>query len=104
MTEKEVQEIYSRLLELTKASAIQWKKTGESEYTANFSRSSVALNKEEITFMTLYNEDGLEIAYVAPSKADVPELCRYHSGCSLLSLNVCKLSLRPDQTTRKGQG
>jgi hypothetical protein len=73
MSEKEVQEIYNRLLELTKAGTIQWKKTDESEYTANFSRSSVALNKEETVFMTVYNEDGLEIAYVAPHKVDVPE-------------------------------
>jgi len=68
MTEKEVQEIYNRLLELTKAGAIEWKKSGEEQFTTSFSRSSVSLSRDDEAVMTIYNEDGLEIAYVAPSQ------------------------------------
>ncbi len=73
MTEQEVQEIYNRLLELTKAGTIQWKKSGEEEFTTSFSRSSIALRGDDAVIMTIYNEDGLEIAYVAPLQFDVEE-------------------------------
>jgi hypothetical protein len=71
MTEKEVQEIYERLLELTKAGAVQWKKTDENEFAANFSRSSVGIGRSAtpnnpLTFMWIYNEDGLLVARIAP--------------------------------------
>src|SRR5947209_19962675 len=70
MTDQEVREIYNRLLELTKAGAIQWKKTAEEEFTASFSRSSVTIERfyiadEPIVVMKIYNEDGLSIALVS---------------------------------------
>jgi len=71
MTEQEIQEIYNRLLELTKAQAITWKKTGESEYSVNFSRSSVVIEKNldydsSPVLLDIYNQDGLLVAYAAP--------------------------------------
>lgn len=76
MTEQEIQEIYNRLLELTKAEAITWKITGESEYSVNFSRSSVVLVKDSLSHpnvfsylvpvLRIYNQDGLLVAYAAP--------------------------------------
>ncbi len=75
MTEEEVQEIYSRLLELTRAGAIQWKKTGEEEFTTSFVRSSVTIGKdyehffddlnEPLKVLKIYNDDGLMVAYAA---------------------------------------
>jgi len=71
MTEKEVQEIYNTLLELTKAGAIQWKKTGEEEFTTNFSRSSVTVEIENNfndggqAVLKIYNDAGHLIAYAA---------------------------------------
>lgn len=73
MTEEEVKEIYNRLLELTKAGSIRWKKTNDSEYTTSFSRSSVAVDKEAEAWMTIYNEDGLPIVYAGPRTVDFPE-------------------------------
>jgi hypothetical protein len=75
MTEKEIQEVYDRLIELTKGRAIRWKKTGDSEYTVNFSRSSVTVEKdheyEELpSVMRIFNEDGILIAYAAPFELD----------------------------------
>lgn len=71
MTEKEVQEIYNRLLELTKTGAIQWKKTGEEEFTTSFSRSSVTVEVEYIfdqagrVVLKIFNDAGLMVAYAA---------------------------------------
>ena len=80
MTEKEVQEIYSRLLELTKAGAIQWKKTGDLEFTTSFSRSSVTIeydyNYEFANLdgppkvLRIYNDDGVLVAYGSPEELD----------------------------------
>jgi hypothetical protein len=71
MTEQEVQEIYNRLLELTKAGQIQWEKTGEKEFTTNFSRSSVSVETEGIltgeqAALKIYNDAGFIVAYAAP--------------------------------------
>jgi hypothetical protein len=72
MTEQEVQEIYDRLLELTKAGTIQWKNTGEWEFTTSFSRSSVTVEMEYIlseegqAALKIYNDAGLMVAYAAP--------------------------------------
>ena|ERR1044071_9057110 len=75
MTEKEVQEIYARLLELTKAGTIQWKKTGDSEFTASFARSSITIEQDyEYDFddldgppkvLRIYNDDGILVAYAS---------------------------------------
>ena len=70
MTEKEIQEIYDRLLALTNSRAIQWKKTGSSEYSVNFSRSSVTIEEdhddvEDPIVLEIFNEDGILIAYAA---------------------------------------
>lgn len=78
MTEKEVQEIYSRLLELTKAGTIQWKKTAEEEFTTSFPRSSVAVGKIWVSnapeaVMWIYNDDGLLVARVSLNELDVGE-------------------------------
>jgi hypothetical protein len=71
MTDQEIQEIYNRLLELTKAQAVQWKKTGDYEYSVNFSRSSVVIEKDYSLdsapiVLEIYNQDGLQVAYAAP--------------------------------------
>ncbi|MDT5062748.1 MAG: hypothetical protein QOH63_3207 [Acidobacteriota bacterium] len=68
MTEQEIKEIYSHLLGLTKVRAIQWKKTGNSEYAISFSRSTVVVERdwnfdEPVIAMNIFNEDGLLIAY-----------------------------------------
>ena len=72
MTEQEVQEIYNRLLELTKAGKIRWEKTGEEEFTTNFSRSSVTVEIEDIgvvhggqPVLKIYNDAGRIVAYAA---------------------------------------
>jgi hypothetical protein len=70
MTEQEIQEIYNRLLALTKAQAIKWEKIGESEYSVNFSRSSVTVGKDYeydplAVAMKIYNQEGLLVAYAA---------------------------------------
>lgn len=70
MTEQEIQEIYNRLLELTKAEAITWKSTGESEYSVNLSRSSLVIEKDygyepSPIVLKIYNQDGLLVAYAA---------------------------------------
>jgi hypothetical protein len=62
---------------LTKAGAIQWKKTGEGEFTASFTRSSVGIGKVWLpdgsaTTMWIYNEDGLLVARVSSE-----EISRY---------------------------
>ncbi len=77
MTEQEIQEIYNRLLELTKAQAIKWEKIGESEYSVNFSRSSVTVGKDYnydplAIVLRIYNQDGLLVAYAA-SPVDLDE-------------------------------
>lgn len=68
MTEQEVQEIYNRLLELTKAGKIRWEKTGKSEFTTNFSRSSITVGREgEIDtldgpiVLKIFNDSGLMV-------------------------------------------
>jgi hypothetical protein len=76
MTEKEVQEIYNSLLELTKAGAIQWKKTGEEEFTANFSRSSVIITKDHDyddppPVLKIFNDSGIMVACAAPDEEDI---------------------------------
>jgi hypothetical protein len=68
MTEQEIKEIYDHLLVLTKARAIQWKKTGNSEFAISFSRSSVVVERvwdfgDLAIAMNVVNEDGLLIAY-----------------------------------------
>jgi len=75
MTEQEVQEIYNRLLELTKAGKVKWEQTGENEFTINFSRSSVTVEVEDISdggqfdggepVLKIYNDAGLVVAYAA---------------------------------------
>lgn len=70
MTEQELKEIYNRLLALTKARAIQWRKTGGSEYTVSFSRSSIVIETdwnyvEPVIVMKVFNEDGLLVAYAS---------------------------------------
>jgi hypothetical protein len=70
MTEQEVQEIYNRLLELTKAGKIKWEKTEEEEFTTNFSRSSVSVGIEGLLFgeqvaLKIYNDVGNIVAYAA---------------------------------------
>ena len=73
MTEKEIQEIYHRLLELTKSRAIRWKKTGEAEYSVSFSRSSVTVEKNymdidsgvSLSVLKIFNEEGVPVAYAA---------------------------------------
>ena len=72
MTEQEVQEIYKRLLELTKAGKIRWEKTSSTEFTTNFSRSSVTVEKEGLltgkqVALKIYNDVGLMVAYAANS-------------------------------------
>lgn len=73
MTQQEVQEIYDRLLELTKAGAIQWKKSGEKEFTTSFSRSSVAIEGDwsrsagAFSALKIYNDDGIVVAYAVPT-------------------------------------
>ncbi len=72
MTEKEVQEIYNRLLELTKAGKIQWEKTGEEEFASNFSRSSVTVEMRHVfdqggeVFLKIYNDAGIMVASASP--------------------------------------
>ncbi|PYS47926.1 MAG: hypothetical protein DMF68_14735 [Acidobacteria bacterium] len=70
MTEQEVKDIYERLLNLTKARKIHWKKTDNYEYLMNFSRSSVVIEKdfnyvEPPIVMKVFNEDGVLIAYAS---------------------------------------
>jgi hypothetical protein len=72
MTEQEVQEIYGRLLESTRDGKIRWEKTGEEEFTINFSRSSVSIEIENVldgaqAVLKVYNDDGHVIAYAAPT-------------------------------------
>ena len=76
-----MQEIYNRLLDLTKADRVKWKKTGGFdktsggyEYTLNFSRSSVTIERSyayepPLTVLKIYNQDGFPIA-VAPEDSD----------------------------------
>lgn len=76
MTEKEVQEIYNRLLKLTKVGRIQWKKTGEEEFTTSFSRSSVIITKDHDyddppPILKIFNDDGIMVACAAPVEEDV---------------------------------
>ena len=73
MTEQEVKEIYNRLLEFTKAGAIQWKKTGEEEFTTSFSRSSVTVEIEDTPVdqggqaaFKIFNDAGIMVAYAGP--------------------------------------
>lgn len=79
MTEKEVQEIYNRLLEFTKDGAIQWKKTGDSEFTTNFSRSSVTVGREldmvddSPVVLKIFNDGGLMVA-LASTDNDVTSI------------------------------
>lgn len=73
MTEEEFKEIYNRLLELTKAGTIKWKKTGSSEFTTSFARSSVAVEQDFHHYfddldgspkvLRIYNDDGILVAY-----------------------------------------
>jgi hypothetical protein len=75
MTEQEVQEIYNRLLELTNADTIQWKQTGDAEFTTSFSRASVTVERKPkvlggTTILKIYNDAGLMVAYVSPKEAN----------------------------------
>lgn len=71
MTEKEMQEIYNRLLELTKAGKVQWEKTGEEEFTSNFSRSSVTVEMRHIfglrgdIAIKIFNDAGIMVAHAS---------------------------------------
>src|SRR5436309_13836204 len=70
MTRKEVQEIYDRLLKLTRAGMVQWKQTGTEEFTTNFSRSSVTVGKdidydEPPIFLKIFNANGIMVACAA---------------------------------------
>ncbi len=73
MTEQEVKEIYNRLLELTRAGTILWKKTGEEEFTTSFSRSSVTIEIEDFfdqggqAALKIFNDAGIMVAYAAPN-------------------------------------
>lgn len=79
MTEKEIREIYDRLLELTKSQAIRWKKTGRAEYSVSFSRSSVNIEKNYYyadvpIVLKVYNEDGILVACAAPRELEEAEV------------------------------
>ena len=70
MTEHEIKQIYSYLLDVTRARRLKWKKTGNYEYTVSFSRSSVTLYRDweyedPPVVMNILNEDGLAIAYAS---------------------------------------
>ena len=77
MTEKEVQEIYNRLLELTKADKIQWKRTGDEEFITSFSRSSVTVemnrdfDPQGLGVLKIFNDAGMMVAYAAPEEGIV---------------------------------
>ncbi len=77
MTEKEVQEIYNRLLKLTKAGSIQWKRTGEEEFTTSFSRSSVTIEIDRdfdsggLGVLKIFNDAGMMVAFAAPEEGIV---------------------------------
>jgi hypothetical protein len=78
MTEQEIREIYNRLVELTKARMVHWKRTDEAEYTVSFSRSSVVIQKEYgyealPTVLRVYNAEGVLVAYAAPIEIDAEE-------------------------------
>jgi hypothetical protein len=78
MTEKEIREIYDRLLELTKSRAIRWKRSGYLEYSVSFSRSSVAVAFDDFdghksTVLKVFNEDGVLVA-CATTRSEIPEL------------------------------
>lgn len=74
MTEKEIREIYDRLLGLTKSRAIRWKKIGLLEYAVNFSRSSVTVEKihdflgDETIVLKVFNENGVLVACASLSE------------------------------------
>src|ERR1700759_1038688 len=79
MTEKEVQEIYNQLLELTKAGTIQWTKTGSEEFTTSFSRSSVTVGKdhnydEPSSSLKIFNDSGIIVALAAPDEDYVDDV------------------------------
>ena len=79
MTEEEVKEIYNRLLELTKAGTLQWKQTGESEFTTNFARASVTVRIGPDVFgdspivLRIVNDSGVMVA-LASSNLDIAEI------------------------------
>src|ERR687884_693491 len=78
MTEEEVKEIYNRLLELTKAGTLQWKQTGESEFTTSFARASVTVGLgphvlDSPVVLQIFNDSGLMVA-LASSNLDVADL------------------------------
>jgi hypothetical protein len=83
MTEKEIREIYDRLLELTKSHAIRWKKTGGGEYSVSFSRSSVNIEKDygyvdDVPIvLKIFNEEGLLVAYAATSELEEVEAVKH---------------------------
>src|SRR5688572_29363307 len=78
MTENEIHEIYKRLLELTQLDALQWKKIGDSEFTASFPRSSVTIEQDynydfdgPPIVLKIYNNDGIMVACGSPNELDV---------------------------------
>ena len=70
MTEKEMQEIYARLLELTKQGRLTWRPDGENEFTTSFSRSSVSISTgmsipHSLSLLRIHNQEGVIVAVAA---------------------------------------
>ncbi|MCI0488031.1 MAG: hypothetical protein L0229_15685 [Blastocatellia bacterium] len=102
MTEQEMQEIYNRLLDLTKAGRVKWKKTGGFdkakgyEYTLSFSRSSVIIEKSydylpPLTVLKIYNQDGLPIAIASDDSGEVTDEVILEDPVEVFSIDPSEL-------------
>ena len=93
MTKQEMQEIYNRLLELTKGGKVKWEKVGRSEYVRNFSQSSVAVEKDwncepPMIVLKIYNQDGHLIAIASD---DIDALIEEENEVERLTLDPSEL-------------
>jgi hypothetical protein len=63
MTQEEINEIYERLLELTRSGALRWSRTSDDDYSVSFSRSTVSVTRGVFAgdlgvCLSIYNDDG----------------------------------------------
>lgn len=75
MNEQTLKALYSKIEELTKKEAIEWRYDDRSSFTVSFSRSTIEITQDynyapEIYHLDIRNEDGVIIAYISDGELD----------------------------------
>lgn len=78
-----LKQILEDVVILTRKKAIDWSLANDNSFRANFSRSSIALRKDDnysppMALLALYNDEGEIVGYVAAAEVEAPWIM--HAG------------------------